>query len=327
MTVPFDRASVTSAASFPTKLLRFYAGSNATELRPIHAQICISNLCQLHCSFCSCKKEKPGNMPLEMFRYILLTLKHAGVRAVTLSGGGEPLLNPAFIEMVDLAKRGLFLDVSLVTNGVALRQIPSSTLELLSWVRVSMDESRKEFPAYLHEPPIATPIKPGLSYVWARGFEKRPILHRCVTMAQNGMVHHLRVVSDILDPRAGDELEAAYGNIYFGDNVIVQPRHHPEGGTRKCWLPFIKPMFSVTGEVYTCCGAQYALIDPEQQRILPDALRIGNNVDEYLNWIRNGKPFNGKICDKCYYGAYNRVLDALHAGAKGHPTIEYPNFI
>jgi MoaA/NifB/PqqE/SkfB family radical SAM enzyme len=62
-------------------------------------------------------------------------------KAIEFAGGGEPLLWPQFSEGVLYAKnKGL--KVSLITNGLALGDIPKGTLAELAWLRVSVQSIR-----------------------------------------------------------------------------------------------------------------------------------------------------------------------------------------
>ena len=324
--------SVTAASGFPSKLVAFYASSDASHFAPIHPQFYVSNACQLKCRFCSCKhrKQEVPYMTAEVFRNAILSLRRAGSKAITFSGGGEPLLCPDLIEMMDLAHRGLYMDLGLVTNGIALDDMPSATLQELSWLRVSLDESRIKLPPYLLREPGTQPILPAASYVWQTlppPYLARHILSDLIDLAQKGRLHHLRIVSDILDDTAGESLSLQINGSFLGANVILQPRNHHEVGNPRCWMPLIKPVIDVDGRVYTCCGAQYALKDASKQRTLPKELCIAENVDEYLHtWVDAQRPFNGSICAKCYYGNYNRALNALKAGVTGN-GMEYANFL
>jgi MoaA/NifB/PqqE/SkfB family radical SAM enzyme len=64
---------------------------------------------------------------------------HIGLKAITFSGGGEPLVNPATRGAMQLAK-DLGIQVGLITNGTLLTD-PGFFIDICTWVRVSLDAS------------------------------------------------------------------------------------------------------------------------------------------------------------------------------------------
>jgi hypothetical protein len=226
--------------------------------------------------------------------------------AVTFSGGGEPLLNPDFEKIAEgSVLKGLSL--GLVTNGIAMKEWPPQVYKLFKWIRISFDGARETLPD-LYSPEV---FRVAYSFVFREGDEKNANLMRLLGMAKLGLIHHLRIVSDILDKDAGTALKVTLGSSALPPNVIVQDRSHPEPGRTKCWLPLLKPVVDCDGRVYTCCGAQYALASKENRRGLPHPLCIGNSTQEYIyNHINQDPqvPFGGQICSTCFYGGYNRLL-------------------
>jgi radical SAM protein with 4Fe4S-binding SPASM domain len=76
---------------------------NVVRDRPIHIQVEPTDACNLDCSFCAHSKviHKARLMSLEEFKKIIDTIQP---KKVTLSGYGEPLLNPALFDMIAYAK-------------------------------------------------------------------------------------------------------------------------------------------------------------------------------------------------------------------------------
>lgn len=87
--------------------------------QPKTAQVEITNRCNFHCSMCPRipLKVLPKDMDFKLYKEIIDRLK--GIREVTLTGWGEPLLHPQLISMIKYAKnKGL--KVSLTSNGSLL---------------------------------------------------------------------------------------------------------------------------------------------------------------------------------------------------------------
>ena len=86
--------------------------------------------------------------PKRMIEYpkiieILNDCANMGVRAIQLTGGGEPSVHPRFVDVCDaVLDRGL--DLGLVTNGVVMKPGALEALIRAKWVRVSIDAGTPE---------------------------------------------------------------------------------------------------------------------------------------------------------------------------------------
>lgn len=115
---------------------------------PLHIRIKPTNKCNHNCYYCCYQnknlhlnqlfKEKDVISQNKM-KEIVTDLKQMGVRAVTLSGGGEPLVYPYFRSTI----KGLVnakIKVALLTNGSLLEKENAQILSKKAvWVRISMD--------------------------------------------------------------------------------------------------------------------------------------------------------------------------------------------
>jgi len=113
-------------------------------ITPVFIQVDLTNRCNLNCNFCFYKIHKlsafdpKAEIPFETMKRMLREWKDIGVKALEISGGGEPLLHPNFKDIVKYAKK-LGFEMALVTNGTLL---DDETLELIKdfeWVRFSVD--------------------------------------------------------------------------------------------------------------------------------------------------------------------------------------------
>jgi len=147
-----NKYSIHKIAWFPEKLESFRRG---TVTAPIYVRVKPTNRCNHDCFFCVYKASFSGMHELSPDRetnYVgkiaeLTTDKlleilddfHAmGVKAVTYSGGGEPLVHGGIVQVM---KRTLELgiDLSIITNGQALSGERAAVLGKAKWVRVSVD--------------------------------------------------------------------------------------------------------------------------------------------------------------------------------------------
>ena len=95
--------------------------------------------CNLSCSYCSVSRRKINErIELSTIKNYVLTLKKFGLKAVILTGGGEPTLYPQFNELITwLAEQNL--SVALITNGTNINRVKPELWKIFSWVRVSLN--------------------------------------------------------------------------------------------------------------------------------------------------------------------------------------------
>ncbi len=141
---------------FQSKINSFMSSQIAA---PIYVRIKPINLCNHGCFFCVYStgfRVKDGGekahivsgmhedmreqdqLPTEKLLEILEDLSEMGTKAVTYSGGGEPLMHPDIVHIMSKTLE-LGLDLSIITNGQNLTKERARTLSRAKWVRVSMD--------------------------------------------------------------------------------------------------------------------------------------------------------------------------------------------
>jgi len=114
---------------------------------PIYVRIKPTNRCNHNCYFCVYNESyanmhetmiKRDELSKEKLLEILEDFKEIGVKAITYSGGGEPLVHPNIIEIMI---KTIFhnIDLSIITNGQKLKEEYSEVLTHAKWVRISMD--------------------------------------------------------------------------------------------------------------------------------------------------------------------------------------------
>lgn len=142
----------------PEKLQSFRTG-NITA--PIYVRIKPTNRCNHSCHFCvygsQIRDTENPKIPVTMhdnivhkdqlsreeLKTLIDDLVRIGVKCVTFSGGGEPLLHPDIVEVIDFANTS-GLKTSIITNGSLLSGDRARVLGDSEWVRVSMDYSNAE---------------------------------------------------------------------------------------------------------------------------------------------------------------------------------------
>ena len=107
----------------------------------VTVELDMTNLCNMRCPDCigwAGGKTKDTLTRKQVLSYIKQLAK-AKVRAVTFTGGGEPLMSPYTAEAIMYAKK-LGMDVALITNGLLLTDyLNRIILDNCTWVRISLD--------------------------------------------------------------------------------------------------------------------------------------------------------------------------------------------
>ena len=129
---------------------------NKTRIAPVYIRLKPTNLCNHHCEYCtygsgdtSQKTQNRDNVnhtdmiPWEKLQGILRDMGGMGVKAITFSGGGEPLTYPHIVEAAQMAQRN-GMDLSLITNGQLLMNERAEAFHSAKWVRISFDSPNQE---------------------------------------------------------------------------------------------------------------------------------------------------------------------------------------
>jgi MoaA/NifB/PqqE/SkfB family radical SAM enzyme len=102
------------------ELLEAICDGRATR-GPVHVELDLTDRCNAACSFCNQQDLRTRReLPLARVTELVDELAVAGLKAVRLSGGGDPLVHRDIAGVLDhLAGRGIVVD-NVTTNGIAL---------------------------------------------------------------------------------------------------------------------------------------------------------------------------------------------------------------
>jgi len=139
----------------PRKLESFEDG-RITE--PIHIRIKPTNICNHNCAYCSYQNsygqlgkdmEVQDQIPLEKLKEIVDDCAEMGVKAITFSGGGEPLLYKGLMSILERC-RDHGISTAILTNGIMLKKaMLMVAMDSCTWIRISMDGwDRKSYAEY-----------------------------------------------------------------------------------------------------------------------------------------------------------------------------------
>jgi radical SAM protein with 4Fe4S-binding SPASM domain len=93
-----------------------------------------------------------AELPTAKLLEVLDDFRDMGVKAVTYSGGGEPLMHPAIVTVMERTLE-LGIHLSIITNGQLLMAERAKTLGRAKWVRVSVDyQNAQQMHEHRHVP-------------------------------------------------------------------------------------------------------------------------------------------------------------------------------
>ncbi len=144
------------AISTPYSNLKIFAHAQALQaveegkrIAPIYIRLKPTNYCNHHCYYCSYADSELGlrdivqrqdQIPWEKMQEIISDSADMGVKAVTFSGGGEPLVYPHIIDAAEGMKKA-GLEISIITNGQLLNGDRAQAFRDAKWVRISFDSA------------------------------------------------------------------------------------------------------------------------------------------------------------------------------------------
>jgi len=268
---------------------------------PIYVRVKPTNKCNHRCVYCSyspdadekCIVSEEINLqdeiPYGKMIEILEDFNEMGVKAVTYSGGGEPLVYP-FI--TDVLRKTLDhgIDLSIITNGQLLNGERAELLAKAKWVRISTDSCTNEMFSLLRKVPdnffeklrenirnFATIKNPdcelGINFIVCR--ENSEFVYESAKLFKELGANNIRftpvyrpddfwgyheqfkqkIVEQI--ERAKEELTDDNFRIYdnYGDAFIlsgVKERKYP-----RCFIMQIVPVIGADSRVYFCHDKTY----------------------------------------------------------------------
>ena len=304
--------SFTASSVFPVKLLkeRGVIGEDG-RIAPYHIQLNPTNRCNLKCDFCSCANR---NVDLELsweeMQKLLSKFAELGTRAMTITGGGEPLMYTKINQLIQFAFR-LNIRTGLVSNGILINRLEADSI---TWVRISFSDSRTLNSNFLNNLARVAERMTGTDWAFSYVVTRTPDYDKMATIvkfASEQGFSHVRLVTDLIDlegPPEMDEVKSHLVNVPGEEIVVYQGRKVYKKGRAKCLISLLKPIIGADGGIWPCCGAQYALKDPQKDYESSMRMCHWTEFEEVKQRQRN---FDGSVCVKCYYDDYNEILDLM----------------
>ena len=307
--------SYTSASTdLPVKLIRHNEAVIDGIIRPVHLQYSPTNKCNAKCPWCSYSKldRTKAEMEFPEISKMLAHFKRLGASAITITGGGEPTVHPQINDILELCNT-LGYSIGILSNGINFlnKEFNDAPInDTVTWLRVSVIDTIGKYNINIltRAVDLFPEIDLSFSFVVTKDVNIMTVKQVCTIAERSPNVTHVRFVTDILDsdPRSL-KLVADTGNP-ITDKGIYQSRTKYTPGAKDCLISRLKPYIDATGNIYPCCGVQYA---SDEKQTLPSSFNMGN-------WrsFADMPAFNGSVCKKCYYDSYNKILKDLTSQIK-----------
>ena len=124
----------------PEKITEY---KNGKRPFPITIEIDLTNRCNHRCSFCyyaehiGVDAEKPS-LDTDILKKRMKEARELGTKALSFTGGGEPMIHPNYQDFIKYAKE-LNFDIGTITNGSVITQRNVDTIiDNLQWIRISI---------------------------------------------------------------------------------------------------------------------------------------------------------------------------------------------
>lgn len=284
-------------------------------IRPVHVQFYPTNLCNLSCSWCSCAgRNRSLSLPKEDIEPMIRMFVFLGMKSVTITGGGDPLMYPYIDALLHTLSR-YKVAIGMVTNGTLLHvKLRPELTKRIEWMRISVGDGREISSNYFKH--LAQIIKrtSHIDYAFSYVVTNEPDyeqIGRILEFAEKQSFTHVRLVTDLIDIKNAEDMKTVkqqLQNMPGEQLVIYQDRKQHTSGFKRCLISLLKPLVGPDGMIYPCCGVQYAL--PEPCKDLEPSMSMGH-WRKFPELSISQNAFDGSKCVVCYYEHYQSLLEQM----------------
>ena len=305
---------------------------------PIVLHIMPTERCNLKCVFCSvAQRGSEGklfpDLTLEQIRNVVSKFKLMGLKAVILSGGGEPTLYKYINELLEYLKDE-DIEIGMITNGIALADnIKPDNIKLLRWVRISANSF--DYVDKINIPELDSKTTLGFSYIWNPLTSDKiinKIKDKIKEQSSSNPVAYIRMLPDCNLETV--ELEQSHERLRkitmeLGSPFFHQYKTHKT--PRECHLGRVHPVFYTDGYIYPCDSL--VLNSPAGNRKFNKdfALCRWDEIDKYYSQRIASSLIDTRKCPHCVFSRQNELLMTIINTKKTLPTphkyLQHINFI
>ena len=270
---------------------------NREIVGPINVDVWPNNYCNFNCKYCCFGEYFNGHkrdgieLELEDFCIAIDTLKKYGLKSVSFSGGGNPILWKYFDEAIDYVDKIGGLKLSLVTNG-PMKLAKPETLSKFAWIRISIqslnhaktcgfelipDNVRKSMSYIIFDDRTFNSIDN--VYEWAK--ETNTIIR----------VAPIRPCNQEWSDKVGNKVNSLGKPLLFFDK--------PSGSPNGCYFAWIRGAIDWNGKYLPCPSIE---LSPESFGKIPETFPVCH-VRDLEEWLVLNPPHDmGYRCSHCNCG-------------------------
>jgi MoaA/NifB/PqqE/SkfB family radical SAM enzyme len=317
-------------AYHPAAIADLHRGLN----HPIVLHIMPTEICNLECVFCSvAQRGAEGrwlpDLTMTQINSVVTALSPLGLKAVILSGGGDPTLYKEINALIYYLS-AMGLEIGMITNGILLRdRIWEERLRLLKWIRISANTL--DYRRRIDIPPLPDSVTLGFSYIW-NPLTTGEIIGNIRQLCAAHPVRYVRVLSDCqLDSPELDKAQDKLAKIVatLGPPFFHQNKRHAMPA--ECHLGRVHPVLYTDGYIYPCDSV--VLNSPKEDKKFHSDYAIcrWDGVREFYRSPIAGSLVDTRKCPHCVFAAQNGLLTSI-VNQKTNLTepsekVEHVNFV
>lgn len=306
---------------------------------PIVLHIMPTEVCNLRCVFCSVAQRGANgkllsDLKMSQIKKVVGNFKKMGLKAVILSGGGEPTMYPYINELLEFLHKEK-LEVGMISNGAMLtKKVKPRNLNYLTWLRISINSL--DYVEDIKVPKLNPKITTlGFSYIWnSLTTEKtiRKIRNKIKEISRYNTVEYVRLLPDC--NLETEKLEAAHKNLRKIAKRLGLPFFHQykiHSMPAECHLGRVHPVFYTDGYIYPCDSLVLNSPADNKKFHRKYALCKGDEVNKYYAKKIKGTLVDTRKCPHCVFNKQNKLLSEIINTNNKLPTInkelKHVNFI
>lgn len=317
-----NKKKESSYTSTGGKILHHQEAINNLRSRRNHTivmHIMPTEKCNLKCIFCSVAQRGENGklfpeLSFDKIRYVVTAFKTIGLKAVILSGGGEPVLYSLINELVEYLYSEN-LEIGIISNGILLNdRIKTKNLDMLTWIRVSLNSL--DYIDDIDIPKLnSNKTTIGFSYIWnpiTSILTLNRIKNKINTISNENKIAYVRLLPDC--NLETEDLERAHQELKKVAKQLGEPFFHQYKIHRmpqECHLGRIHPVLYTDGYIYPCDSL--VLNSPrDNKKFHPDyALCRWDEVNDFYAKPIEGSLINTQKCPHCVFYSQNVLLSRI----------------
>lgn len=300
------------------KMESYRAGTGRTV---ISTHVAPEGRCNLKCSYCSVSERKLHNtIELPTIVDYITKLKSRGLKAVIITGGGEPTLYKDFNALGEwILDQGL--ELALISNGTQFNRVSDRIIQNLTWLRISMNVFKKwEEKIVVPVDRLTSKTTVGMSICYSAENKDPEFLRKVGEWAEKFGISYVRVLPDCMLPqeqllREHGELTRLFASMEGGKRFFHQFKVHGAPCQSKCHQSYFRPYLSeainpATGRPGLVFPCDSVVLNDQAQQFKPLFGLCGpEDILDYMDG-KLPQPFDARThCSGCVFTRNVDMLD------------------